>query len=178
MMKKKIAIAVLLSVVTVPAVAANGNAYVGARAGQAKTNIDNAVLTKDSPTAWGIFAGYAFTPMVGLEVEYLDLGKVTGIGGGAESRGYSVSGVGSFPMGEQFSLLGKVGYAMISTKDTSSPPDPDADSDAITYGLGGQFNFSPVVGVRVNWDRYNIDDSSAELKGNVRLLSVGGVFKF
>ena len=139
-MMKKIAIAILLSVVAVPAVA--GNAYVGVRAGQAKTNIDNAILTKDSPTAWGMFAGYAFTPMVAVEAEYLDLGKVTGIGGGAESRGYTVSGVGSIPIGEQFSLFGKVGYAMISTKDISSVPSPDAESDAITYGLGGQFNFS------------------------------------
>ena len=173
---KKIAIAILLSAVAVPAVA--GDMYVGVRAGQAKTNIDNAILTKDSPTAWGAYVGYAFIPMFAVEGEYLDLGKVTGIGVGAESRGYSLSGVGSFPFNDQFSLFGKLGYAMISTKDTTTAPKPDADSTAVTYGLGGQFNFSPTVGMRVGWDRYNIDDSAASRKGNVRLVSVGGVFKF
>jgi len=172
---KKIAIAVLLSVVAVPAVAGG---YVGVRAGQAKTNIDNAVLTKDSPTAWGVFGGYAFNSVIAVEAEYLNLGEVTGVAGGLESRGYSLSGVGSLPFNDQFSLFGKLGYAMISSKVNSPVPSPDADSKAVTYGFGGQFNVTPSVGVRLGWDKYNVDDSSLSLKGNVSLVSVGAVFKF
>lgn len=172
---KKIAIAVLLSVVAVPAIAGE---YVGVRAGQAKTNIDNAILTKDSPTAWGVFGGYAFNSVIAVEAEYLNLGEVKGVAGGLESRGYSLSGVGSFPFNDQFSLFGKVGYAMISSKINNPVPKPDADSKAVTYGLGGQFNVTPSLGIRLGWDRYNIDDSSVSVKGNVSMVSIGGVFKF
>lgn len=173
---RKIALLVLLSVVAVPAVAADG--YVGVRAGQARTNLDNVVLDKSSPTAWGVSVGVAFNPMIAIEAEYLNLGEVTGVAGGFESRGYSLSGVGSFPFNDQFSLFGKLGYAIISTKANTTVPYPDADSKAVTYGLGGQFNVTPSLGIRLGWDRYNIDDSSASRKGNVTLVSIGGVFKF
>ncbi len=172
---KKIAIALLLSIVAVPAFAGG---YFGARVGQARTNLDNVVLDKNSPTAWGVLGGYAFSPMLAIEAEYLNLGEVTGVVGGLESRGYSLSGVGSFPFNDQFSLFGKLGYAMISTKANTVVPSPDADSNAVTYGLGGQFNFTPSVGLRLGWDRYNINDNSASRKGNVSLVSVGGIFKF
>lgn len=175
---KKIAIAALLSVVTFPVVAEDMHMYIGARAGQARTNLDNVVLDKDTPTAWGVSIGHAFNPMFAIEAEYLNLGKVTAGVTGLESRGYSLSGVGSIPLGEQFSFFGKLGYAMISTKVNSNVPYPDSDSDALTYGLGGQFNFSPTFGLRVGWDRYNIDDSAVSLKGNISLVSAGAVIKF
>lgn len=175
---KKIAIAALLSVVAFPVVAEDMHMYIGARAGQARTNLDTVVLDKDTPTAWGVSIGHAFNPMFAIEAEYLNLGKVTGAGTGVESRGYSLSGVGSIPMGEQFSFFGKLGYAMISSKDVSPIARPEADSKAVTYGLGGQFNFSPAFGLRAGWDRYNIDDSAVTLKGNISLVSVGAVFKF
>lgn len=175
---KKIAIAVLLSVVAFPVVAEDMHMYIGARVGQARTNLDTVVLDKDTPTAWGVSVGHAFSPMIAIEAEYLNLGEVTGVAGGFESRGYSLSGVGSFPFNDQFSLFGKLGYAMISTKVDATVPSPDWDSKALTYGLGGQFNVTPSMGIRLGWDRYNIDDSSASRKGNISLVSAGAVFKF
>ena len=177
---KKIAIALLLtaSIVT-PAIAADmQHMYVGARVGKAKTSIDNQPLNKDNPTGYGVFIGHMFSPSFALQGEYLRLGEVTlGIGGGNKSEGYSLSGVGFIPLGgEDFSLFGKLGYAKIESKPTGSSPGVTSKSDGVTYGFGGQFNVTPMVGIRAGWDKYKLDDSA--FKGDISLVSVGAVFKF
>lgn len=174
---KKIAIAVLLSaVVAAPAVAADF--YAGVRVGQARTSIDNANLTTANPTAYGVFGGYAFTPNVAAEVEYLNLGEVKAGGGGAKSSGGSVSVVGSYPFNERFSLFGKLGYARLTSKFSGGGTNPDAKSNAVTYGLGGQYNVTPSVGVRLGWDRYKFNDTTQQMNGKANLYSVGALFKF
>jgi OOP family OmpA-OmpF porin len=172
---KKIAIAVLLSAVVVaPAFAADN--YAGIRLGQAKTSIDNTALTTSSPTGFGVFVGHDFNQNFALEGEYLNLGEVKAGPGGAKSSGFSLSGVGSYPINEQFSLFGKLGYAMLTSKATGSNPNTDRKSNAVTYGLGAQYNVSPAAGIRLGWDKYKFSDTG--MNGNVSLISVGGVFKF
>ena len=177
---KKIAIAVvLLSAVVAPAVAAD--MYVGVRVGEAKTSIDNntfnnGTLDSTNPTGWGVFVGHDFNPNLAIEAEYLNLGEIKGVGGGVKSTSFSVSGVGSFPINEQFSLFGKLGYAVITGKPGGSFTGSDKNNRAVTYGLGGQFNVTPAVGVRLGWDRYHFNDT--ELNGNANLVSIGAVFRF
>ncbi len=176
---KKIAIAVVLSVVAVPAVASD--MYVGVRAGQAKTSIDNntfnnSTLTSTNPTGWGLLIGSIFNPNFSVEAEYLNLGEIKAGTGSAKSTGFSLSGVGSIPLNEQFSLFGKVGYALITGKPGGSFTGSDIKSRAFTYGVGGQLNLGSSVGIRLGWDKYKFND--AGLNGNASLTSVGAIFKF
>jgi OOP family OmpA-OmpF porin len=181
---KKIAIAVvLLSAVVAPAVAADN--YVGIRAGQAKTSIENntfntGTVNSTNPTGWGVFIGHDFNPNFAVEAEYLNLGEIKGVNGGVngsvKSTGFSVSGVGSFPINEQFSLFGKLGYAMITGSPGGSFTGSDQKSRALTYGVGGQFNVAPSVGIRLGWDKYKFNDTS--MNGNASLVSIGGLIKF
>src|SRR5450759_5343800 len=165
---KKIASAALLSVVGAPAVAADEpHMYAGVRVGQAKTSIDNTVLDTANPTAFGVFLGHTFSPNFGIEGEYLALGEIKGGGGSAKSNGFSVSGVGSYPINEQFSLFGKLGYAMITSKFSGGVTGSDAKSKAVTYGLGAQYNVTPGVGVRLGWDKYKFNDTTQVFNGNV-----------
>jgi OmpA-OmpF porin, OOP family len=177
---KKIAIAVvLLSAVVAPAVAADN--YVGLRVGEAKTNVvnntfGNAGYDSTNPTGWGVFVGHDFNPNFALEAEYLNLGEIKGVNGSTKSTGFSVSGVGSFPINEQFSLFGKLGYAVITGKPGGPANWGDQNNRAVTYGLGGQFNVSPAVGIRLAWDRYHFNDTATN--GNANLVSIGALFKF
>lgn len=175
---KKIAIAVLLSAVVVPAVAAD--MYAGVRVGKDKNSYDNSTLTTDNPTALGVFGGYSFNPNFAVEAEYINLGEVKNGVFSAKSDGFSVSGVGSYPINEQFSLFGKLGYAMLTSKFSGGASVPDRKSNAVTYGLGGQYNVSPSVGVRLGWDKYKFNGSTngVQANGNANLYSIGGVFKF
>lgn len=181
---KKITLAVLLSAfVAAPAfAAADSGFYAGIKFGQGSASIDNSTLTDDSDTGWGILGGYTFTPNIAAEVEYLDLGGVKDGAGGADSSGYSISGVGTFPINGQFSVFGKLGYAMITSEFTGAGAGiPDADSSEITYGLGAQYNYTPEIGFRLGWDKYKLDHTdivNGDLKGDISLISVGGIFKF
>jgi len=174
---KKIAIAFVLSAVVAAPAFASGP-YVGVRAGQAKASYDNTTLTTDSATGLGVFGGFAFHPNIAAEVEYLSLGEVKGSGFASKSSGFSVGAVGSFPINDQFSLFAKLGYAMLVTKVTPSGLVPDLKGNAITYGIGGQYNVNPSVGIRLGWDTYTLDDSAQNFKGKNSMMSVGAVFKF
>jgi OOP family OmpA-OmpF porin len=177
---KKIAFAVaLLSVVATPVVAAD--MYVGIRGGQAKTSIENntfnaTTLNSTNPTGWGVFIGHDFNPNFAVEAEYLNLGEIKGGTGSVKSTGFSVSGVGSLPLNEQFSLFGKLGYAMITGKPGGSFTGYDLKNRAFTYGFGGQLNITPSVGIRLGWDKYKFNDTG--LNGNASLVSIGGLIKF
>ena len=188
-MKKNIAIAVLLSAVVVPAAVASDmmderhmddrHMYVGIRAGSANTSFDNAVLGSGSPTGWGVFIGHIISPYAAVEAEYLNLGEIKNNTNSTKSTGFDLAVLGSYPFNEQFSLFGKLGYAMI----TGKPGGPFAGSDtknrAFTYGLGGQFNVNSTVGVRLAWDKYRFNDNNGGYgNGDANLYSIGGVFKF
>ena len=88
--------------------------------------------------------------------------------------------LGSYPFNEQFSLFGKLGYAMITGKPGGSCTGcVDAKNRALTYGLGGQFNVNPTVGIRLAWDKYKFNDNNGGYgNGDANLYSIGGVFKF
>ncbi len=179
---KKIAIAVLLCVVAVPAVASD--MYVGVRIGQANTSLDNITLDSSNPTGGGIFLGYDFNRNFALEAEYLNLGEIKSGTNSISSTGYSVSGIGSIPFNENFSLFGKLGYAVITGKPGGTYTGSDANNRAVTYGFGGQFNFTSGVGIRLGWDKYRFNDDTNTVfngygtNGDATLISIGGLVKF
>ena len=49
-----------------------------------------------------------------------------------------------------------------------------------TFGFGGQFDVSPMMGFRLGWDRYQLDDTvnGQAIKGDVDFISVGALFRF
>jgi OOP family OmpA-OmpF porin len=176
---KRIAIALLLSTATVPAFASD--MYVGLRGGQAKTNIENntfnnSTVTSSNPNGWGFFVGHDFSKTFALEGEYLNLGEIKAGASSAKSTGVSLSGVGSIPFGEHFSLFGKLGFAMITGEPGGAYVGNKKTSKAWTYGLGGQFNLNSSVGIRLGWDKYKFNDSG--LNGDASFTSVGALFKF
>ncbi|MEO8343145.1 MAG: porin family protein [Gallionella sp.] len=182
-MKKKIAIAVLLSAVASAATAADmmdeRHMYVGIRAGSANTSFDNAVLGSGSATGWGVFVGHIISPYAAVEAEYLNLGEIKNNTNSTKSTGFDLAVLGSYPFNEQFSLFGKLGYAMITGKPGGSFAGSDTKNRAFTYGLGGQFNVNSTVGVRLAWDKYRFNDSNGGYgNGDANLYSIGGVFKF
>jgi OmpA-OmpF porin, OOP family len=162
---KKIAIAVLLSAIVAPAVAAD--MYVGVNAGSAK--IDSPDF--DSSSSFALLGGYTFNENVAAEIAYSNFGSESGLGITSKSSAVSISGVGSFPFNEQFSLFGKLGFAS-TTLDVAGVSDSKSD---LTYGFGGQFNVNKQIGIRVGYDVYKVGSVNSV---DQKVTSVGGVFKF
>jgi OmpA-OmpF porin, OOP family len=168
---KKIAVAILLSAfVAVPAVASD--MYVGVNVGSAK--IDSPGF--DTTTSFALLGGYTFNEYFAAELALINFGsKDYSIPGTitVKSSGFSISGVGSYPINEQFSVFAKLGLASTTLEATGFSSTSKSD---LTYGLGGQFNVNKQIGIRLGYDVYKVSDSV--LTVDQKVTSIGALFKF
>lgn len=152
------------------------------------------VSCDDKDTAWKLFAGYRFHPNFALEAGYANLGKVTadgpfgGVAVSAEGkvRGFELVGVASFPVYRQLELYGKLG-AVRSTVDvsitgtvpgfTATQSQKDRSTD-LTYGFGAQYSFTPNLGARLEWQRYQSVGGDNTGKENIDVFSIGALYSF
>jgi OOP family OmpA-OmpF porin len=130
--------------------------YVGAEFGQAD-------FGSDDDTAVKLLGGFQINRNFAAEVGYSMLYDK----GGSEVTALEVVGVGMFPVANQLSIYGKLGFANV---DVETPGGSD-DKTELTWGLGVQYDVSTRLGVRAGWQRYETDEE-------VDLLSVGVVWRF
>ena len=130
--------------------------YAGAEFGQADVG-------GDDDTAVKILGGYQLSPNLAAEAAYSMLYDK----GGAEVTAMELVAVGLFPVANQFSVFGKLGFANVDVE-TNLGSD---DKTELTYGIGVQYDASQRLGIRAGWQRYETDDE-------VDLLSVGVVYRF
>ena len=179
----KIAIATLLAAfATVPAVAA-AEAYIGLNVGSNQMTAP-AGANIGSTTAYSILGGYSFNQYIAAEVAYTDLGTASLTAGSVpveDMKGtqMSLAAVGSLPLGKDFALLGKLGYASIKIDTTGvgtfTGGASNTKSDLI-YGVGAQYNIGKNVGLRLNYDMFNVGDSTTTNAS--AMVSLGAIYKF
>jgi OmpA-OmpF porin, OOP family len=117
----------------------------------------------EDDTGFKIFGGYRFHQNIAAELGYgLLVDK-----GGVEVTTLEVVAVGIFPLANQFSILGKLGFANV---DVETPFGSD-DKTELTYGIGAQYDFTRNLGARLQWQRYDTDEE-------VDFFSIGVLWKF
>lgn len=138
----------------------------GAFAQQADTgwyvggSLGNAEVGSEDDTAWKIHGGYQVNRTFAAEFGYSNLGD---FGGGDDVTVMELVGLGKFPIANQFSVYGMLGFANLEVG--------SEDETELTYGIGVQYDLSPKLGLRAQWQRYNTDEE-------VDVMSVGIVWKF
>lgn len=132
-----------------------------------------AAATDKSDTAYKLYGGYGFTPNFGLELGYANLGKFSSSVGSVKADGMYLDGVGTLPLGNNFSALGRVG--VFNGKLDSSLAGSDRGT-SYKVGAGIQYDFDKNLGVRGEWERYRFDALGS--KSNTDLYSVGVNYKF
>lgn len=165
--------------------------YVGASMGLSDYKVDCEGLPCDT-TDFGFkaFGGYMFTPNLGVEAHYVNLGKLTldptvvpGFGtvaGDLKGTGWGASLVGAFPI-DQFSVFGKIGFTYMDTKVSGSIAGfgsaSESDSSTnLSWGLGAAYNFDKQLSVRVEWERFRLEFDNE--KEDADFFSVGVVYRF
>ena len=138
------------SMATVP------NFYAGVEVGQADVGPEDDIGFK-------IFGGYQFHRNIAAELAYGMLFDKNDV----EVTSLELTAVGLFPITNQFSLVGKLGFANVE----ADGPGGSEDSTEITWALGVQFDMSRNLGVRAMWQRYETDDS-------VDFLNIGVLWRF
>ena len=154
--------------------------YVGASVGQASIEIDDDLFDGDD-TAFKVFGGYNFSPNFAVELTYLDAGKpdetiLPGATVEFAVDALNLSALGRVPLGEVFSLFGKIGFASYDAEGTGRVNggvvyrESGSDED-LSYGVGGAFDFGAFE-LRGEYEAIDISD------GSFSVLSIGGLYKF
>jgi OOP family OmpA-OmpF porin len=159
-------------------------------AGLTPTSIAN----DNRDTGYKVFGGYQFNRYFAIEGGYSDLGSfhfasntlpAGTLNGTFKVRGLNVDAVGIVPIADRFSVFGRVGANYAETKDSFNgtgavvvlDPNPSKRNTNYKAGLGLQYDFTRALAMRVEAERYRINDAIGG-KSNVDLLSVGLIYRF
>jgi OmpA-OmpF porin, OOP family len=133
----------------------------------------------DSDIGFRGAVGYQVIPNLAVEAGYGSYGTATATGGGftleGEGASFQISAVGSYPVADAFSVIGKLGLAMSTFKAIAnfggaSTSAKENDTDVV-WGVGVLYNINQSVGLRAQWETIMNDDA-------IDLLSVGVIFNF
>ena len=163
--------------------------YVGGGAGQAEADdaCDGVSNCDDTDTGWKLFGGYRFTQYVAIEAGYVDLGEYSGNSGGisasAEVTGVTAHVVGTLPLHERFSLIGRLGtiYADVDAKASGFgiSVSEDDQSFAFAVGVGAEVNITDQFSLRAEYELFkDVGDDDSTGEDDVYLASISAVFRF
>ncbi len=179
-MKKIIAIAVLSAALTTSAFAADNTTYVNIGLGSATyKNMGDL----PNPGKFDLGIGYSFTPTLSAELSYHKFGDSTVVYIGSGSVTVSASSVtaavvGSYPVNDQVSLLGKIGLAS-NKADASSTTGSSASvsKTSLYYALGGEYNINQKYAIRAQYEDFG-DFESATNPMSATAFGFSAIVKF
>jgi len=154
----------------------------------------SSISNDDRDTGYKLFAGYKYNRNFAVEAGYFDLGQfgftATTVPAGTLSgriklKGVNLDAVGILPINEKFSAFGRIGVSYAEAQDSFSGTgavkvlnsNPSKREANLKYGGGLQYDFTPSLGMRLEAERYRVNDAVGS-KGDVDLVSVGLVYRF
>ncbi|MCC5879626.1 MAG: OmpA family protein [Idiomarina sp.] len=148
----------------------------------------------DRDFGFKLFAGYQFNKNFAIEGGYFDLGEFDytattfpdgSLNGALSFSGWNLDVVGILPLTERSSLLARVGmhhgkstasFAGTGAVNVLTPEYSNTGSD-YKIGLGYQYHLSEAVSLRVEVERYRMDDAVGN-KGDIDLYSLSAIYRF
>jgi OOP family OmpA-OmpF porin len=161
--------------------------------------LDLSSTIDDADTGFGLAGGYQVNDHFALEFSYVDLGSVDYratatlsdgveqedaiVGLDSSASGPVLSALGILPIGERFSLFGRVGFSLlnadgtarITIEGTSDRATQSSQKSDPMYGVGAEFSLSKYFAIRVAWDRYmdvGTDDVTGDIDADLITLGV------
>lgn len=183
-MKKIIAAVTLCGAVAAPALAQSDRFWYGAL-DFGRLNMQNTAY--DDPGTMTISAGYRMNRNFALEGGVTAIGDSTLVyGSGTTTATQSDArflAVGILPLAQNVELFGKAGLGFHTAKITgtgiySGTYSKETTTNAIV-GFGGQFNFNPKFGLRLQYEALGKSKASPTDPGaDISRVSLGGVLNF
>lgn len=152
-----------------------GRTYIGGSVGKPDwRSTDAAGVTggSNSGTGYKAYVGRGITDNLALELGGVHLGHLSGTGGEASANGVYLDAVGSWPVSQQLSVLGRLG--VVNTR-LSGPAGNGRGTD-LKGGVGLQYNIDRNTAIRGEWERYRVN--AMDVKPSVDLYSVGVNYAF
>ncbi|WP_162925896.1 porin family protein [Isoalcanivorax indicus] len=141
--------------------------YAGASAGYYRINDDDFLdeddRLKDNRVAWRAYAGFEAGRIFAIEAAYTDFGDTSDGQANMELTGVSGAVLINIPLLEVVAPYGKLGVMSWDRKRSLGPlSNSDSGSD-IFYGLGVRFALASNVDMRLEYERYDIDDTDIDM---------------
>jgi OOP family OmpA-OmpF porin len=194
--RKGLAILGLMSAMTfaLPAFAQDARFYVGGSFGEAEANgfcddirevvigVGTVSSCDEKDSAWKVFGGYQFNRNFAIEASYFDYGSVSASGQvvslptnvSGDLSAFGIAAVGILPLGNAFSIFGKLGLLRTEVDVTASvagfPGSDSEDETGLHYGVGVMFDIGRNLSIRAEWERND--------EVEVDMLSLGVQFRF
>ena len=149
----------LFILLAAPAIA-RAQAYVGAGIGESK-------LDDRNDTAAKLFGGYQFQPNFAIEAGYQDLGGARS----ASVTAFDLSFVGSWELGNRFTLLGRIGAYRADTSGAGTNFGP-------LFGLGMGYELTRNASFRLEWQRYDKLGPDTLPALDIDVFSIGALYRF
>lgn len=132
--------------------------YVGA--GVAQVDLNDGPIDDDD-TGFAVYGGYRFNDHFALEAQWLDGATIAAPGSELDVRSVGAYAVGYLPVNDRFDVFAKAGWQRWDTDARSVFIGEDSGTD-LGYGLGAQYRFSDALGMRGEWQRFELEDTEAD----------------
>jgi len=168
-MKFKLATLAALALLASPAWAATDGSgfYVGAGIGASDVSSGG---FSGNDFAFKVFGGYDFMRYFGVEAAYMDGGSPSDHGFSVDLTGWDLAVRGILPIGDRGEVFAKVGWVWWDADFEGFGSD---SGDDLLYGVGGGYRFTDQFGLRAEWERMDIKDTS-----RADLWTISGYWKF
>jgi OOP family OmpA-OmpF porin len=173
-----------------------GTGYIGLNAGRSRYSADCGVrdvfrnLDLDCglrDTAFHVYAGGlggsvgGMPGMLGVELGYLDMGRISRGGGDTRARGVNLSLVARAPVAGGFGIMGKVGTTYGWTRTTtalgSSVVAGKDDGFGLSYGIGATYDFTQNLSGVLAWDSHDFRFAGGD-RDPIRVTSLGLMYRY
>lgn len=154
----------------------------------------NSSSVDNTSTGGKLFGGYQLNPNFAIEGGFFDLGRYNYSGttsrgdyfGRSRVHGLNLDLVGTLPLSDRFSVLGRIGAAYARTADDiagSGVVAPLINSNRKTnntnvkFGVGLQYALTDALSLRAELERYRISDPIRN-RNNIDMASIGVTYLF
>jgi hypothetical protein len=141
---------------------------------------------QDTGILFRIAVGMQLAPMWAVEASYVDFGGASigagaGLSGNWKGNGLQVSGIGRFPIANQFSIIGKLGIVRAELEVAGSYPGTGFDftntTTNVAYGIGVQYDMKKVA-IRAQYENLGtIGNANTTGTTKASLLSAGLLYR-
>jgi OOP family OmpA-OmpF porin len=158
--------------------------YLGLNLGQSdyRLGCNNTLFPCDEKdTSLNLYAGSMLGNFWGVELGYINMGRVDRAGGSTKAQGLNLSLVGNAPLGgSAFGVFGRLGTTYGFT-DTSAAAGSGVAAGSengfgLSYGAGVSYDFTPKLSATLGWDSHDFRFASG--RDAVRSTSLGLRYRY
>ena len=163
---------------------AQGRGYVGLSLGRSRYSAPCGATSfncDSTDNSVQISAGNMVGNFWGVELAYIDMGRISRGGGTTKAQGLNLSLVGKAPIWQSIGVFGKIGTTYGRTETSAllgSGVNNGSDRGfGLSYGAGVSYDFTPRLSATLAWDSHDFQFAGSS-RDAVRSTSLGLQYKY